>query len=96
MKTGIEFESSGYGQSPDDVRSLPGVNIADLVQYFDDVRAASFRVVDGISDDELATVFTRRDRSITWSWILGHVLVEESQHLGQVAFIRGMIRGLGG
>ena len=27
-------------------------------------------------------------------WILGHVLVEESQHLGQVAYIRGMIKGL--
>ena len=27
-------------------------------------------------------------------WILGHVLVEESQHLGQIAYIRGMIKGL--
>jgi len=26
---------------------------------------------------------------------LGHILVEESQHTGQVAMIRGMMRGLG-
>jgi hypothetical protein len=26
---------------------------------------------------------------------MGHLLVEESQHTGQVALIRGMMRGLG-
>jgi len=33
--------------------------------------------------------------SITGAWIVGHILVEESQHTGQVALLRGMMRGLG-
>ena len=28
--------------------------------------------------------------------LLGHILAEESQHLGQVAYIRGMSRGFDG
>jgi hypothetical protein len=35
-----------------------------------------------------------RGGMVTGSWILGHILVEESQHLGQVALLRGMMRGL--
>lgn len=95
-RTGMDFEGSGYGQNLDDVRGMPDVAVADLVQYFDDVRAATFNVIDGMSADDLATTFTRGYRSGTWSWILGHVLAEEAQHLGQIAFIRGMIRGLDG
>ena len=29
-------------------------------------------------------------------WIWGHIIVEESQHLGQIAYIRGMIKGING
>jgi len=67
-----------------------------LIDYYDAVRAAAFKVIDDMSDEDLSQSFTRGKRSVTWSWILGHVLVEEAQHLGQVGFIRGMIRGLNG
>jgi hypothetical protein len=33
---------------------------------------------------------------MTGAWVFGHAIVEESQHLGQIAFIRGMQRGLDG
>jgi len=95
-KTGISVEGSGYGQTADEVRAMPAVPVADLVEYFDAVRAASFKVIDGISDEDLSKMFTRGNRSVTWSWILGHVLAEEAQHLGQIGFIRGMVRGLDG
>ena len=95
-KTGISVEGSGYGQTADEVRAMPAMPVADLVEYFDAVRAASFKVIDGISDEDLSNIFTRGNRSVTWSWILGHVLAEEAQHLGQIGFIRGMVRGLDG
>lgn len=93
-RTGITYGNSGYGQSADEIREMPEVDIAVLVGYFDAVRASTFNVIDGMSDDDLSNSFSRGERSVTWSWILGHVLVEEAQHLGQVGFIRGMIRGL--
>jgi uncharacterized damage-inducible protein DinB len=73
---------------------MPDGNMSDLVQYYDAVRSAAFKVIEGTSDEDMDNVFTRGSRSVTWSWILGHVIVEESQHLGQVAFVRGLIRGL--
>ena len=93
-KTGITYDNSGYGQSADDVRAMPDVNMSDLVQYYDSVRSAAFKVIDATNDEDMDNEFTRGSRSVTWSWILGHVIVEESQHLGQVAFVRGLIRGL--
>jgi hypothetical protein len=49
-----------------------------------------------MSEDDVSNEIDRGRGPITWGWILGHVMVEESQHLGQIAFIRGMIRGLNG
>ncbi|MBT3994723.1 MAG: DUF664 domain-containing protein [Chloroflexi bacterium] len=95
-KTGITSEGNGYSNTMDEVRALPEVAVSDLLAYYDAVRAAAFGVIDGISDEDISNEFSRGGRTITWGWILGHVIVEESQHLGQVALIRGIIRGLNG
>jgi len=95
-RTGVTYDSGGYGQTAEEARSMPVVDVGVLIDHYDAVRAAAFKVIDDMSDEDLSQSFTRGKRSVTWSWILGHVLVEEAQHLGQVGFIRGMIRGLNG
>ncbi|MDA0595478.1 MAG: DUF664 domain-containing protein [Chloroflexi bacterium] len=96
VKTGITSEGNGYSNTMNEVRALPEVAVSDLLAYYDAVRDAAFGVIDRMSDDDVSTEFSRGERTITWGWILGHVIVEESQHLGQVALIRGIIRGLNG
>jgi len=96
VKTGITSEGNGYSNTMDEVRALPEVAVSDLLTYYDAVRDAAFGVIDGISDEDISTEFLRGGRTTTWGWIFGHVIVEESQHLGQVALIRGIIRGLNG
>ena len=95
-KTGIDIAGNGYGQTADELSAFPVVSVTDLIEYFDAVRAATFKIIDGMSDEDMSKVFTRGRRSVTWSWILGHVIAEEAQHLGQIGFIRGMVRGLDG
>ena len=95
-KAGISAEGNGYNNTPDQVRALPEIAVSDLLDYYGDVREATFGVIDKISSVDVANVYSRGNRSTTWGWILAHVIVEESQHLGQIAFIRGMIRGLDG
>lgn len=95
-KTGITAEGNGYSNSMDEVRALPDVRVSLLLEYYDAVREAAFFVIDGMSDDDMSNEISRRGRTTTWGWILGHVMVEESQHLGQIALIRGMMRGLNG
>jgi len=95
-KTGITGEGNGYGNGMDEVRALPSVELSELLAYYDAVRESAFKVIDGATDDDMSNEISRRGRTTTWGWILGHVVVEESQHLGQIALIRGMIRGLNG
>ena len=95
-RTGLTHENGDFGETADEAPSLPVVDVGGLIDYYDAVRTAAFEVIDGMSDEDVATEIDRGRGPITWGWILGHVLAEEAQHLGQVGFIRGMIRGLNG
>jgi uncharacterized damage-inducible protein DinB len=95
-KTGITATGNGYSDTMDEVRALPDVAVSDLLDYYDAVRAAAFEVIDGMSEKDISNEFSRAGRTVTWAYILGHVIVEEAQHLGQIALIRGIIRGLNG
>ncbi len=95
-KTGISSEGSGWSQKLDEIREFPSIDVKLLISYYDAVRSAAFDVIDAMSEADGDNEIDRGRGPITWNWILGHVIVEESQHLGQIALIRGMIRGLDG
>ena len=93
-KFGMSAEAHGYGETADQVRAMPDVAMSDLLDYFDAVRQSTLAHLEQMTPVELETTYPHpRLTGITGAWILGHILVEESQHLGQVAYIRGMIRG---
>ena len=93
---GMDPESTGSGYASEDVRAIPEVPLSDLVAYFNAVRVVTRQCLDQATDNDLSRVYQHRGRDRSGSWIWGHILVEESQHTGQVAMIRGMMRGLGG
>ena len=98
-KLGLPSESNGAGSSAEDVATFPDVELADLLAYHDAVRENTFRVIDGLTEEDLEKSHPgrrpgRADHP-SIHWVLGHVAVEESQHVGQIAYIRGMLRGLG-
>jgi uncharacterized damage-inducible protein DinB len=95
-KSGIEFPTNGYAHAMDEVRALSTTDVQVLVDYYDEVRVATFAAIDAMTDEDMNKIDIREGRDFAWSGILGHVIVEESQHLGQIAFIRGIIRGLDG
>jgi hypothetical protein len=65
-----------------------------MLTYFDAVRQSTLAHLEQMTSADMEATYDHpRLTDITGSWILGHILVEESQHLGQVAYIRGMIRG---
>jgi uncharacterized damage-inducible protein DinB len=92
----MDPESVGFGQKMEDVRAMPEIPLADLMAYFDAVRAVTLQWLEQASDADLSKEYHHpRKGTINGAWIVGHILVEESQHTGQVAMIRGMIRGPG-
>ncbi len=91
----MDPESTGSGDTSEDLRAMPEIPLNDLMAYFDAVRLVTREYLDQATDNDLSQVYQNRGRNRSGTWILGHILVEESQHTGQVAMIRGMMRGLG-
>ena len=97
-RMGLPVDRYGRGETPDQVRDFPAVDITLVFEYFDEAHASLLAMIDGLDSSDLArdVYAAYRDESLNIGWILGHILAEESQHLGQVAYIRGMIKGFDG
>ena len=95
-KFGMTEEAHGYGETMEQVRAMPDLAMFELLAYFDAVRKSTLAHLERMTPEQLGATYPHsRLKGITGAWILGHILVEESQHLGQVAFIRGVIHGQG-
>jgi hypothetical protein len=87
--------SNGFGQTMEDVRAMPEIALTDLMAYFEAVRVVTRHYLAHATEADLVREYPHPRRPRTGTWIVGHLLVEESQHVGQVALLRGMIRGVG-
>ncbi len=92
---GMDPESTGSGHTSEDVRAMRDVPLGDLMAYFEAVRGVTRQYLDQATEADLSRTYHYRGNGRPGTWIVGHILVEESQHTGQVAMIRGMMRGLG-
>jgi uncharacterized damage-inducible protein DinB len=87
--------SSGSGQTMAEVQAMPEIPLPDLLAYFDAVRTVTLHYLAQATEADLAQEYPpTRGGPRTGAWIIGHILVEESQHVGQVALLRGMMRGM--
>ncbi len=73
---------------------MPEIPLGDLTAYFDTVSLGTRRYLGQATDNDLSRAYHHRDGNPSGTWILEHMLVEENQHMGQLAIIRGMMRGL--
>jgi hypothetical protein len=97
-KLGMPTDKYGRGETPEQVREFPAVDIDLIFEYSDVAHTSLLGMIDALEQSDLdRDVFAAyRNESLNIGWILGHILAEESQHLGQIAYIRGMQRGFDG
>jgi hypothetical protein len=97
-KLGMPTDKYGKDETPEQVRKFPAVDIDLIFEYFDVAHDSLLGMINALEQSDLdRDVFAAyRNESLNIGWILGHILAEESQHLGQVAYIRGMQRGFDG
>jgi hypothetical protein len=91
---GLPFDDAaiGYGQSSDDVAAVRGVSAELLVGYADDVHDATVAYLRGIDADELDRVIDSSwDPPVTVAVRLVSVISDCFQHVGQAAFVRGVV-----
>ena len=93
----IDGAQSGNGQTMDQVVNLPQYSMADMLEYYDAVRDRTYEFLDDFTTEDLERETEHHRRgTVNGAWILGHMTVEESRHLGQIGYLRGMQRGLNG
>ena len=99
QKLGVDVQGNGWGQSAEDIRAMPRLDVPAVMKYYREVRTATTSYFeDEMQESDLAAVVKHPsgDSRLDWTYdnVLGHLLAEEAQHLGQVAYLRGMMRGL--
>jgi hypothetical protein len=67
----------------------------EMMAYYTSVREETLRYIDGINQADLESCpHPERRPGYTIGKMFSHVVVEESQHVGQIAYLRGIQRGL--
>lgn len=87
----LPADSNGYGHTPEDVAKV--VASVDLLRgYYQDVHEMTLRYVESLTDSGLARVVDRQwDPPVTASARLVSIVDDCAQHLGQAAYLRGII-----
>ena len=87
-------DKRGAGFSQEELDGFPNMNIEWLINYYDVVRDSTNNLLKSITEKDLSLKYTFGKKAVTGYWILGRLVTELSQHLGQISYIRGMLRGL--
>ena len=88
----FEAEDTGYGHTSEEVAQVRGLSAEQLVGYLDAVHSATLDYVRPRSGDDLDTVVDEGwDPPVTLGVRLVSVVNDDQQHVGQAAFIRGLL-----
>jgi uncharacterized damage-inducible protein DinB len=88
----LEASDTGYGHGPEDVEMVT----ADpplLLGYFEDVHDKTIAYLRTLREDDLSRVVDRNwDPPVTVSIRLVSVIADDLQHVGQAAYVRGIVQ----
>jgi len=83
---------TGYGHDPDTVAKVTA-DAASLLGYYEDVHEKTVDYVSSLAEGDLARVIdTNWDPPVTVSVRLVSVIADDLQHVGQAAYVRGILQ----
>ncbi len=94
QRLGMPERESGFGYTGEQVRDLPAYDMALMIEYYDAVRVETYRYLDSLEESDLGNTPHPRRPGYTVAKMFGQLMIEEGQHAGQVAYLRGIQRGL--
>lgn len=84
-------EAIGYGQSADEVGMMKATAVQ-LRNYFDEVSEITIRYIEGLSENDYNRIIdTSWDPPVTLAIRLMSVLNDTTQHVGQAAYLKGIL-----
>jgi hypothetical protein len=92
----LDPSDTGYGHDPEAVATVTA-DAASLLGYFEDVHARTLAFLAGLGEADLARVVDDRwDPPVTMAVRLVSVIADDLQHVGQAAYLRGLVQRLTG
>ena len=90
----LEPYDTGYGHTPEQVAQVTVSSPGLLTGYHDAVHEQTIRLVAGVTDADLPRIVDERwDPPVTLGVRLVSVIDDCAQHIGQAAFVRGVLLG---
>lgn len=87
-----DTEDTGYGHTAAQVAAVRPESAQVLVEYYEAVAARTREFLRGLTDEELDRVVDERwDPPVTLGVRLVSVLNDDAQHVGQAAYVRGLL-----
>jgi hypothetical protein len=84
---------TGYGHSSDEVAAVVVESPDLLLGYFDEVHDRTMHLVAGLSEDELDRIVDENwTPAVTLGVRLVSILADDLEHVGQAAFVRGVLK----
>lgn len=92
----IPYDGAGAGMTMREIREMGRIDVDKVLEYYGSVRdATSDYFANKMQEDDLTRVIEHTNfRGWTSAQVLGRLLCEEGEHLGQIEYLRGMMRGL--
>ena len=97
-RSGIATSSAGAGMKMAEIKAMGRIDVPLAMEYYRSVRCETSHYFDDVMcESDLSRVIEHTNfRGWTGGRILGRLLCEEAEHLGQIEYLRGMMRGLDG
>ena len=83
-----------YGLTLEELQSWPVPKLEILLGYDNQVRESTLSFIQPISNEQLSELARPERPPDTIGDVLSHLIVEKTLHIGQIAYLRGMLRGL--
>ena len=95
LRFGIDAERNGAGDTIEQVHDFPDVSVKEVTGYWKAARKLLIGSIEGVSVNQLRVkrpnIWPQApDRAPNLLWVLGRIPVENGQHTGQIAYIRGL------
>lgn len=85
-------QATGYGHGPEDVTAFPKIEPQLLGDYQDAVHERAVEILRGLSAEDLGKVVDPRwDPPVTAAVRLVSILNDATQHVGQAAYVKGLL-----
>jgi hypothetical protein len=88
----LDTFDTGYGHDPETVAKVTA-DSPSLLGYYEDVHQKTVEYISTLGEEDLARVIdTRWDPPVTVSIRLVSVIADDLQHVGQAAYVRGILQ----